>query len=142
VVALGVMAMQGLDTSDLGSASGLFSTVRNVGGAIGIALASQLVVERAKLHASRIGEAVTPFSEGLRHRMSDMGNWMSGHAVGRHAEMYEAGAAPYRQQVYALIDRTIHREALLLAYSDAFLVAGLAMLACAVGSMLLGRMKR
>lgn len=62
VVALGLMAVDGLEKSELRSASGLFSTVRNVGDAIGIAVASQFVVGRKKLHASRIGEgsSLTP----------------------------------------------------------------------------------
>lgn len=60
VVALGVTALNGLEKSEMGSASALFSTVRNVGGAIGIALAGQFVVEREKLKAARLGEAVTP----------------------------------------------------------------------------------
>lgn len=41
VVALGVMAIQGLEKDQVGSASRLFSMVRNIGGAIGIGLSSQ-----------------------------------------------------------------------------------------------------
>jgi DHA2 family multidrug resistance protein len=135
VVALGVMAMQGMARAEMGSASGLFSTVRNVGGAIGIALASQFVVEREKLHAARIGEAVTPFSQALRSRMEAAAGVIAGHPVKGH------GVEALHQQIFALIDRNLHREALLLAYSDAFLIAGLCMLLCAGGSMLLGRGK-
>ncbi|MCM3011922.1 MFS transporter, partial [Bacillus subtilis] len=62
VIALAVMAVDGIEKAQLGSASGVFNMVRNVGGAIGIAVMSQIVVERQKLHAMRIGEAVTPFS--------------------------------------------------------------------------------
>jgi MFS transporter, DHA2 family, multidrug resistance protein len=135
VVALGVMAMQGVDKADLGSASGLFSTVRNVGGAIGIALASQLVVEREKIHASRIGEAVTPFAPALRARMAEAAGVLTGHQGPPHGAL--------GQQIMALIDADLHRQALLLAYGDAFLVAGLCMAACALGGLLLGgRLRR
>jgi DHA2 family multidrug resistance protein len=133
VVALGVMAMQGMDRSEMGSASGLFSTVRNVGGAIGIALASQLVVEREKIHAARIGEAVTPFSQALRERMAETAGILAGHPVNGHA------AELFRQQSLALIEKALHQQALLLAYSDAFLVAGVLMLLCAGGCLMLGR---
>ncbi len=71
VVALSVMAVQGMEKSQLGSASGLFSTVRNVGGAIGIAVASQIVVEREKLHAmpDRRGDhVIQPGNAGAYHR--------------------------------------------------------------------------
>ncbi|MBO9707292.1 MAG: DHA2 family efflux MFS transporter permease subunit [Caulobacter sp.] len=137
VVALGVMAVNGLEKSEVGSASGLFSTVRNVGGAIGIALAGQFVVEREKLHASRIGEAVTPFSIAFRERMGEMVDLLSGQHVNRHAALYGEGAASARQASLALMDRLVHHQALLQSYSDAFLVAGLSMLVCALGGLAL-----
>ncbi|HZU63187.1 MAG TPA: DHA2 family efflux MFS transporter permease subunit [Novosphingobium sp.] len=137
VVALGVMAMQGMARAETGSAAGLFATLRNVGGAIGIALASQLVVERTKFHAARMGEAVTPWSEPLRERMALAAGVLAGHPPGRHAALDGAAGAPLRQKVLALIAGNLHEQALLLAYSDAFLIAGLCMLACAAASLLL-----
>lgn len=139
VVALGVMAVDGLEKSEMGSASGLFSTVRNIGGAIGIALAGQFVVEREKLHAARIGEAITPFSVTFRERLSDGVQMVSHHGVDRHAALYGEAAEPLRRQALELIDRALHHQALILAYSDAFLVAGLCMLVCAAGSLVLKR---
>lgn len=139
VVALGVMAVDGLERSELGSASGLFSTVRNVGGAIGIAVASQFVVEREKLHTSRIGEAVSPFSTAFRERTVEMVRLLSRQRVDPHTALYGNSAAPYRERALAVMDRIVHQEALLLSYSDAFLVAGAAMLMCAVGGLFLKR---
>ncbi|TCM20668.1 DHA2 family multidrug resistance protein [Novosphingobium sp. PhB165] len=139
VVALGVMAVDGLEKSELGSASGLFSTLRNVGGAIGIAIAGQIVVDREKLHASRIGEAITPFSQAYRDRMVDMVRLLGHGQVERHTALHGPATGPLRQQALALLDATVHRQALLLAYSDAFLIAGLAMGACALGSLCLKR---
>jgi DHA2 family multidrug resistance protein len=137
VVALGVMAVQGLEKVEMGSASGLFSMVRNVGGAIGIAGASQFVVDRAKLHAAHIGEAVTVYAPATRERMVDLVRTLTHTPVPRTAALTDAALAPQRQQALAILDHAVQREALLLAYSDAFLVAGLAMLACAAGSLLL-----
>lgn len=137
VVALGVMAVQGLEKAELGSASGVFSMVRNVGGAIGIAVASQFIVEREKLHALHIGEAVTPLAEATRERIIALVRLLAQAPVERAAALYDSGFAPQRQQALAMLDKIVHREALLLAYSDAFLVAGAAMLACAAGSLLL-----
>ncbi|WP_395397494.1 DHA2 family efflux MFS transporter permease subunit [Novosphingobium sp. BL-8A] len=142
VVALGVMAVDGLEKAELGSASGLFSTVRNVGGAIGIALAGQIVVEREKLHAGRIGEAVTPFSEAFRERMVDGVRLLGQGQADRHTALYGASTAPLRQKAMALLDGAVHHQALLLAYSDAFLIAGLGMGLCALGSLCLKRTAR
>ncbi|UGV28473.1 DHA2 family efflux MFS transporter permease subunit [Rhodopseudomonas boonkerdii] len=142
VVALGVMAVDGLDKAELGSASGLFSTVRNVGGAIGIALSSQIVVERAKLHAARIGEQVTLFSSEARERMMELVRLLSHLHASREATMNNATLAAVRQQALAILDRKVRHEAMLLAYSDAFLIAGLSMLACAGCTLLLRRASR
>lgn len=143
VVALGVMAVEGLEKAEMGSASGLFSTVRNIGGAIGIALAGQLVVDREKFHAARIGEAVTPFSAAYRERIVDLVRLIEGERVERGTAMFGAAAAPLRRQALGLINSAAHREALLLAYGDAFLVAGAAMLLCAaVGILLKGKKRR
>jgi DHA2 family multidrug resistance protein len=137
VVALGVMAVDGLTKSEIGSASGLFSTVRNVGGAIGIAMASQIVVEREKLHARRIGEAINPFSADFRERMIGMVRLLEHNQVDRETALHGAAAAPQREQALGLMDRLVHHEALLLAYGDAFLIAGAAMLICAAGGLFL-----
>ncbi|MDE1148152.1 MAG: MFS transporter [Azospirillaceae bacterium] len=137
VVALGVMAVQGLEKAEMGSASGVFSMVRNVGGAIGIAIAGQFVVDREKLHAVHIGEAVTPYALATRDRMVDLVRLLAQHPVDRATALYSSATAPLRQRALALLDQDVHRQALLMSYSDAFLIAGLAMLACAGASLLL-----
>jgi DHA2 family multidrug resistance protein len=142
VVALGVMAVDGLKKSETGSASGLFSTVRNVGGAVGIAIASQIVVEREKLHAQRIGEAVGPFSVDFRERLIGTVRLLDHDWIGRGTALHGAAAAPFREQALGLMDRRVHHEALLLAYSDAFLIAGCAMLICAAGGLFLHKPAR
>jgi DHA2 family multidrug resistance protein len=142
VVALGVMAVNGLEKSEMGSASGLFSTVRNVGGAIGIALAGQFVVEREKLHAARLGEAVTPFSAAFREQTVEWVQTLGHHALDRHAALHASAAEPLRRQALEMMDQALHRQSLLMAYSDAFLVAGLCMLLCAGISFALRNRKR
>lgn len=53
--------------------------------------------------------------------------------------LHSAALAPLRQQALGLMDKVLHRDALLLAYSDAFLLARLAMLLCVVAGLLLRR---
>jgi MFS transporter, DHA2 family, multidrug resistance protein len=137
VVALSVMAVQGIEKSQLGSASGLFSTVRNVGGAIGIAVASQIVVEREKLHATRIGEAVTAFSPETQERIIGLVRRFGGLYVERFVALHGAAAAPLRQQALAALDSLVHHQARLLAYSDTFLIAGVAMTLCTLAAFVL-----
>ncbi|WP_246791862.1 DHA2 family efflux MFS transporter permease subunit [Burkholderia perseverans] len=137
VIALSVMAVDGIEKAQLGSASGVFNMVRNVGGAIGIAVASQIVVERQKLHAMRIGEAVTPFSEAFQQRMAVLTRLLSRlHAPLADALPGSAFGGPH-QTALALINQRVMREALLMAYSDTFLLAGIAMLGCTAAAFAL-----
>jgi len=136
VIALSVMAVDGLEKSQLGSASGLFTMVRNVGGAIGIAIASQIVVEREKLHAMRLGESITPFSPAFRERVAYLARLLAGGHAPRADVLPNGGLSGARELALGIINQTVGREALLMAYSDTFLIAGLAMVACALGAFI------
>ncbi len=65
MVALSVLAVHGLAKAQAGSASAVFSMLRNLGGAVGTALLAQLVVVRERVHSARIGESVTLFDRSL-----------------------------------------------------------------------------
>jgi DHA2 family multidrug resistance protein len=137
VIALSVMAVDGLERSQLGSASGLFTMVRNVGGAIGIAVASQIVVEREKLHAMRIGESVTPFSPAFQERVADLVRLLTRSHLARADALPKSDLSGVRELALGIINQTVGREALLMAYSDTFLIAGVAMLGCTLAAFVL-----
>nr|WP_230953236.1 MFS transporter [Burkholderia stagnalis] len=137
VIALSVMAVDGIEKAQLGSASGVFNMVRNVGGAIGIALASQLVVERNKLHAMRIGEAVTQYSAAFQERMALLARLLSGRYLDRPDALPRGAFGGVHELALAVVNQRVMREALLMAYSDTFLIAGIAMLACTASAFLL-----
>lgn len=140
VIALSVMAVNGIDKTQLGSASGVFNMVRNVGGAIGIAIASQIVVERQKLHAARIGESVTQYAHAFQERMVLLARLLSHTHVPR-SQLLPVGEAGFsHERALAIIENRVLGEALLMAYSDAFLIAGVAMLACTIGALALRSM--
>ncbi|PVX81862.1 MDR family MFS transporter [Paraburkholderia unamae] len=134
VIALSVMAVNGVDKTQLGSASGVFNMVRNVGGAIGIAVVSQIVVERQKLHMARIGEAVTPYAQAFQERMVLLARVISRLHVPRAEGLPHGRFDGTYETALALVNQRVIREALLMAYSDTFLIAGLAMLACVAGA--------
>lgn len=69
MVALSVLAVKGLDKAQAGSASALISMLRNLGGAIGTALLTQLVSLRERFHSERIGETLTIFDGALQQRL-------------------------------------------------------------------------
>jgi DHA2 family multidrug resistance protein len=142
VVALGVMAVDGIEKSQLGSAAGLFNMVRNLGGAIGIAIASQIVVEREKVHASRIGEAITPFNSAVQERMLGLVRVLTQTYVDRSHALAASGLNGTREAALGIVDKVVGRQALFMAYSDAFLVGGIAMLGCTLGAFALRSAKK
>jgi DHA2 family multidrug resistance protein len=113
------------------------STNRSPGGAIGIAVASQLVVERQKLHAMRIGEAVTPYADAFRQRAVELVRMFSGGHVPSAAALPHGLPGGAHEAALAWIRQHVMRDALFMACSDTFLLAGIAMLACAAGGLLL-----
>lgn len=106
MVALSVLAVHGLAKAEAGSASAVFSMLRNLGGAVGTALLAQLVVVRERVHSARIGESVTVFEPALQQRLP--GGGMLDEQL------------PDHQVVLNLLDQGIRHQAFLMAYSDAF----------------------
>ncbi|MEG0861424.1 MAG: MDR family MFS transporter [Pseudomonas sp.] len=122
MVALSVLAVKGLDKAQAGSASALISMLRNLGGAVGTALLTQLVSLRERFHAQRIGESLTMFTSALQQRLP---------------EGLVDAQSPQVMQTLTLIDQSVRQQAYLMAYSDAFYLSCLALAACALASLLL-----
>lgn len=121
MVALSVLAVAGLDKREAGSASAVFSMLRNLGGAIGTAALTQVVATRERFHSERVYEHVSAFSPGLQERLGQtLQTWL-----------------PAQQQILEVLAATVRREAYLLAYSDAFYVSCLALIGCAVAALIL-----
>ncbi|MBJ2293667.1 multidrug efflux MFS transporter [Pseudomonas sp. MF5691] len=125
MVALSVLAVHGLAKAQSGSASAVFSMLRNLGGAVGTALLAQLVVVREQVHSARIGESLSIFEPALQQYLPNGGllqeQW------------------PEQQQVLGLLDQSVRHQAFLMAYSDAFYLACVALTLCAVAALLLRR---
>ncbi len=142
VIALSVMAVGGIEKAQLDSASGVFNMVRNVGGAIGIAVASQIVVERQKLHAMRIGEVVSPLSAAFQERMTMLARLLSRVHVPRADALPGSSTGGAHELALALVNQRVMREALLMAYSVTFLIAGVAMAGCTAAAFVLKGKKK
>lgn len=114
-------ATAGIPMSMMGSASGLFSMMRNLGGSVGIAMLATLVTNREMFHSNRLGEAVSLYEPGIVERLDRLAqNLMS---QGLDASAAQEGAL-------RLLDLSVRKESFVMAYNDAFLVLGFALLAC------------
>lgn len=122
-------ATAGIPLAMMGSASGLFSMMRNLGGSVGIAMLATLVTNREMFHSNRLGEAVSLYEPGIVERLDRLAqNLMS--------QGLDASAA--QQGALRLLDLSVRKESFVMAYNDAFLVLGFALLAC-IGFVWLGK---
>ena len=112
-----------------GSASALFSMLRNLGGAVGTAVLTQVVSQRERFHSVRIGEQVNAFSPGLQERLqADLGQG-SDFAINEWL--------PAQAETLARLGAHIRHESFLMAYGDAFYLSFIALLVCAAAALAL-----
>ncbi|MGV3480546.1 MAG: DHA2 family efflux MFS transporter permease subunit [Sphingobium sp.] len=117
------MALAGFEGPELRYASGLFNLMRNLGGAIGIALVNTWLQDNARLHMLRLGEA-------LGNAGRNGGELIE--ALARHASTVTPDPARALAIAHALAGRIVQREALTLAFNDVFRIMALLFLAALV----------
>ena len=94
------------------AASGLINLARNVGGSVGISIVTTILARRSQFHQQRLTEHTT----ALNRQFND--------AV--HSASNALGVPNSTQQPYALIMRTVQRQAETLSYIDCFWLLGIA----------------
>jgi DHA2 family multidrug resistance protein len=109
-VPIGSMATATLRNEEIGNSSGIFNLLRNIGGSIGISLASTVLVRRMSYHQTRIAASVPEAGRVFQQYTQGMGAWYGrqlGHAAGQPAAL----AALYMQ---------LQRQALVWSFVDVF----------------------
>ncbi len=113
------MALGSLPQSRLKSASGLFNLMRNLGGAIGIAVSATMLNDRLNFHYLRLNESVTVGRPEVESLLSGQtAHWSA--VAGDTLDAAQSGLA----SLHALV----LRESLVLTYSDVFYVLSLCFL--------------
>ncbi len=94
------------------AASGLINLARNVGGSVGISLVTTILDRRAQFHQNRLTEHATQLEPAFNRAIS--------------AATRVFGAARAGDRPYALVLRSIERQADTLSYIDCFWLLGVA----------------
>jgi DHA2 family multidrug resistance protein len=105
------LGLGSLSPDRLKYASGLFNMMRNLGGAVGIAVSGAILNNRTNFHFVAIASNLTP-ANGAMQRAIDAMTQRDGAVLGHP----DAGHAAALKQLWILT----HREAATLAYADAF----------------------
>ncbi|MGE0004568.1 MAG: DHA2 family efflux MFS transporter permease subunit [Parvibaculaceae bacterium] len=121
MVPISMLALGTLPPDLVKNASGLFNLTRNLGGAVGLALITTLLNARTDLHIVRLHEAVSWGRQAAVERLDAMTQALAPR-LGGDAEL----------AAIKLMTQSAHRESLVMAFSDVFLVLALAFLAMVV----------
>ena len=108
---LAAMAVAGIEREYASSAAALFNMVRNLGGAIGIAVLQTLLTRREQFHSDVLTSQVSLLGEATRARLQHLADFFmtrvtSDPSVAQHDAAIAMG-------------RMLHRQALILGFSEA-----------------------
>jgi len=121
-VPLATMTTATLSREEMGNATGLFNMLRNIGGSIGIAMATTALIRRAALHQTEIGANLTSSSAVLQQKSVTMSAYL-GHELGR---------AQARPGSMGLVYGLMEQQSALMAYVDVFRWTALLAFFCAI----------
>src|ERR1700726_2571591 len=126
---LSAVATAGIEAENAGSASGLFNMMRNLGGAVGIALLQTLLTKREQYHSNVLMQSVSLFEQATRARIEKLTQYFMSHGVADHAE------ASHRAVI--AIGHIVQRQAFILAFSDTFYLLGATLIVALMAALLL-----
>ncbi len=105
------LALLDLEDEEMHQASGMFNLMRNLGGAIGIAMVNTWLQDDTRLHMARFGEALGAAGGAARNTMAGLGTRM---------QAITTDPAAALQMAQAMFDQHLQRQALTLAFDDSF----------------------
>jgi len=126
---LSAVATAGIEAENAGSASALFNMMRNLGGAVGIALLQTLLTKREQYHSNILMQPISLFEQATRGRIERLTQYFINHGVADHA------AAAHRAIV--AIGKIVQKQAYVMAFSDTFYLLGVAMIVALIATLLL-----
>jgi DHA2 family multidrug resistance protein len=126
---LSAVATAGIEAENAGSASGLFNMMRNLGGAVGIAMLQTFLTKREQYHSNVLMPSVSLLEQATRTRIEALTQYFVSHGVTDRAQ------ASHRAVI--AIGHIVQKQAFILAFSDTFYLLGAAMLVALVAALFL-----
>lgn len=98
--------------------------LRNLGGAVGTALLATVVTKREQYHSNIIGQSVTLGHDLVRERLAKLTDYFMAHGA------TDPAAASHKAIV--ALGNLVHRQSLIMGFSDAFAVVGVVLVLAAI----------
>ncbi len=131
---LSAIATAGIEKVNAGSASALFNMMRNLGGAIGIAMLQTFLTKREQYHSNVLTRSVSVFAEATRTRIEELTRYFLSHGV--------ADPASATHKAVIAIGNVVRKQAFVMAFSDTFYLLGIALIVALVATLLLKKPDR
>jgi DHA2 family multidrug resistance protein len=126
---LSAVATSGIEPENAGSASGLFNMMRNLGGAVGIALLQTLLTKREQYHSNVLMQSVSLFEQATRTRLEQLTQYFVNHGILDRADAVH--------RAYVAIGRIVQKQAYILAFSDTFYLLGAGLIVALIATLFL-----
>ena len=123
------VANGGIETENAGSASAIFNMMRNLGGAVGIAMLQTFITKREQYHSNVLVQSVSVFEEATRARIEELTHYFLQHGI--------SDPAAAAHQAIVAIGRTVQKQAYVMAFSDTFFLLGAALIGALIAALLL-----
>jgi DHA2 family multidrug resistance protein len=131
-VPMATLMMSTIPNKEMGNATGLSNMLRNIGGSIGISVASTALIRRAALHQTDLGSHLGPSNVVLQQKSVAIAGYL-GHRI---------GPAQGRPGAFGLLYGQMQQQSALLAYVDVFRWTAVLAFFCAAAVWLFKKPKK
>jgi DHA2 family multidrug resistance protein len=128
---LSAVATAGIEADNAGSASGLFNMMRNLGGAVGIAVLQTFLTKREQYHSNVLSQSVSLLEQATRDRLEALTQYFVNHGV---IDRVDAS-----QRALVAIGHIVQKQAFILAFSDTFFLLGAVLIVALMAALLLSK---
>ena len=129
---MSTMMMATITNKNMGAATGLANMLRNIGGSIGIAMATTALIRRAAFHQNQLAGNLTPSGAVLQQKSAAIAGYLGNHI----------GPASARPGSFGLIYSLLEQQSALLAYVDVFRWTAVLALICAAATWMFQKPKK
>jgi DHA2 family multidrug resistance protein len=126
---LSAVATASIEAENAGSASGLFNMMRNLGGAVGIAVLQTFLTKREQYHSNVLTPSVSLLEQATRARIEQLTQYFINHGIS------DPAYASHRAVV--AIGAIVQKQAFILAFSDTFYLLGAALIVALAATLML-----
>jgi DHA2 family multidrug resistance protein len=131
-VPLSTMMMATISRNEMGNATGLANMLRNIGGSIGISMATTALIRRAALHQTEIGAHITPSTMVFQQKSAAIAAYLG----------HQLGPAQARPGSFGLLYGLMMQQSALMAYVDVFRWTALLAFFCACAAWMFKKPKK